>query len=54
MVELRWITRWVHEDPEKVLQYRQQVQKTLYYAVGVVPEEVKETVWSAWIDVPEV
>jgi hypothetical protein len=53
MIELRWITRHIQDGSEKVLQYRQQVQKTIYYAVGVVPEEVKETVWSAWKDVPE-
>ena len=50
---MRWITRYIQDGSERVLQYRQKYEKTSHFANGIVPEEVKELAWGPWVDVPE-
>ncbi len=37
---------------EKVLQYRQKVDMTIYAGLGPFPDSAKNMQWSKWIDVP--
>ena len=64
MIELRWLTRDstldISEDhipcyaKERVLQYRQKVDLTIYAGQGPFPDSAKNMQWSLWQDVPEV
>ena len=54
MIELRWLIRNEWDGQEKVLQYRQQYDKTVYAGLGQFPETAKQLVWSEWLDVPTV
>ena len=61
---MRWITRDskldISEDhipyyaKERVLQYRQKVDLTIYAGQGPFPDSAKNMQWSEWKDVPEV
>lgn len=54
MIELRWLIRSLSDSSEKILQYRQQYDSTIYAGMGQFPESAKQIVWSEWKDVPEV
>lgn len=49
MVEMRW---YVPVTGEKVLQYRQKVDVTVYAGLGPFPDSAKNMQWSPWKDVP--
>lgn len=49
MIEMRW---YVPVSGEKVLQYRQKVDVTVYAGMGPFPDSAKNMQWSKWIDVP--
>lgn len=51
MIEMRW---YVPATGDKVLQYRQKVDVTVYAGLGPFPDSAKNIQWSAWRDVPEV
>ncbi len=64
MIEMRWLTRDstldISEDhipcytKERVLQYRQKVDMTIYAGLGPFPDSARNMQWSEWQDVPEV
>ncbi len=64
MIEMRWLTRDstvdISEDhipcyaKERVLQYRQKVDMTIYAGLGPFPDSARNMQWSEWRDVPEV
>ena len=49
MIEMRW---YVPVSGEKVLQYRQKVDVTVYAGLGPYPDSAKNMQWSKWFDVP--
>lgn len=49
MIEMRWL---VPVNGEKVLQYRQMVDTTVYAGNGPFPDSAKKMQWSEWKDVP--
>jgi hypothetical protein len=49
MIEMRW---YVPVSGDKVLQYRQQVDITVYAGPGPFPNSAKNMQWSSWKDVP--
>jgi hypothetical protein len=49
MIEMRW---YVPVTGEKVLQYRQKVDATVYAGIGPFPDSAKNMQWSKWTDVP--
>jgi len=51
MIELRWM---VPVEGEKVLQYRQKVDTTVYAGTGPFPDSARNMQWSEWKNVPEV
>jgi hypothetical protein len=51
MIELRWLVKNGWDGPERVLQYRQQYDKTVYAGLGQFPESAKQIGWSEWLDV---
>ncbi len=51
MIEMRW---YVPVSGEKVLQYRQKVDVTVYAGLGSFPDSARNMQWSEWQDVPEV
>ena len=52
MIELRWYSTTNYPTPK--LQYRQQIDTTVYAGLGPFPESWKNMQWSDWTDVPEV
>lgn len=50
MFELRYVVRKGRDDPEKVLQYRTQLQVPDYSTEKHIPKSV----WTEWKDVPTV
>lgn len=54
MIEMRWLVRPGWDGPEKVLQYRQKYDATIYSSIGPNGDFLKEMVWSDWKDVPTV
>jgi hypothetical protein len=56
MIEMRWFTRTHPTWPgtQKVLQYRQKVDMTIYAGMGPFPDSARNMQWSEWRDVPEV
>lgn len=55
MIELRWRIRPGWDGPEKVLEYRQYVDTTVYAQDpgGYVFPPVSKMEWSKWKEVPE-
>lgn len=49
MIEMRW---YVPVTGDKVLQYRQQVDVTVYAGLGPFPDSARNMQWSPWKDVP--
>jgi hypothetical protein len=49
MIELRW---YVPVVGEKVLQYRQKVDVTVYAGLGPFPDSARNMQWSGWETVP--
>ncbi len=49
MIEMRWLVPVVGE---KVLQYRQKVDMTIYAGMGPFPDSAKNMQWSEWRTVP--
>lgn len=49
MIEMRW---YVPVVGEKVLQYRQKVDVTVYAGLGPFPDSAKNMQWSEWKTVP--
>jgi hypothetical protein len=49
MIEMRW---YVSVVGEKVLQYRQKVDTTIYAGLGPFPDSAKNMQWGKWQDVP--
>jgi hypothetical protein len=49
MIEMRW---YVPNDGNKVLQYRQQVDVTVYAGLGPFSDSARNMQWSEWRDVP--
>lgn len=49
MIEMRW---FVPVEGEKVLQYRQKVDTTVYAGNGPFPDSAKNMQWSQWKNVP--
>ena len=49
MIEMRW---YVPVSGDKVLQYRQKVDTTVYAGTGPFPDSAKNMQWSSWKDVP--
>lgn len=54
MTELRWLIRPGWDGPEKILQYRQKYDATIYSSIAPNGDYPKEMVWSDWKDVPVV
>jgi hypothetical protein len=54
MIELRWCVRPGWDGPEKVLQYRQKQDTTIYGSIKPNGDFLKELTWSDWKDVPTV
>lgn len=56
MIEMRWLVRQGWDGPERVLQYRQYVDATVYAQDpgGFVFPAQRNMQWSNWKDVPEV
>ena len=57
MIEMRWLVRPGWDGPERVLQYRQQIDITVRAAAAGMwdAKSIAETAnmqWSEWIDVP--
>lgn len=57
MIELRWYVNSDRDGPEKVLQYRQKVDKTVYAGLSAYPgltspNSDANLEWSNWRDVP--
>lgn len=53
MVEMRWLVRDGWDGPERVLQYRQMLDKRVF--AGFPPENyMPKLEWSEWKDVPAV
>ena len=49
MIEMRWLVPVVGE---KVLQYRQKIDTTVYAGIGPFPDSARNMQWSTWKDVP--
>jgi hypothetical protein len=49
MIEMRWL---IPVSGEKVLQYRQKIDTTVYAGSGPFHESAKNMQWSHWRDVP--
>ena len=66
MTELRWLEKRIgkkhdahdntsfNDDTVKVLQYRQQIDTTIYAGYGLAPRLTPSVHWSDWTDVPTV
>ena len=54
MYELRYLIRKGSDGPEKVLQYRTQVEVTDYTGTTTNGSFIKKREWSDWKDVPTV
>ena len=54
MIEMRWLVRPGWDGPEKVLQYRQKQDVTIYSSFTPNGDHLREMVWSDWKDVPTV
>ena len=54
MIEMRYVVRPGWDGPEKVLQYRQQVNITDYSIKNSNGTYISNTVWTNWEDVPVV
>jgi hypothetical protein len=52
MYELRYLVRSSWDGPEKVLQYRQQINITDYSIKNTDGTYMSNTVWTSWEDVP--
>jgi hypothetical protein len=49
MIEMRW---YVPVEGDKVLQYRQKVDVTVYAGIGPFPSTAQNMQWSDWKTVP--
>ena len=54
MYELRYLVRKGWDGPEKVLQYRTQLEVTDYSGTTVNGSNTKKREWTEWQDVPTV
>jgi hypothetical protein len=54
MYELRYLVRSGWDGPEKVLQYRTQIEVTDYSTTTVAGSFPKKREWTEWHDVPVV
>jgi len=54
MYELRYLVRKGWDGPEKVLQYRTQVEVTDYSTTTIQGSFTKKREWTDWQDVPTV
>lgn len=52
MIEMRWLLRPGWDGPEKILQYRQQLEVTNYSTLSNTGDFLRELKWSDWRDVP--
>lgn len=51
MIEMRWL---VPVEGAKVLQYRQQIDTTMYAGIGPFLDSAENMQWSEWREVPVV
>jgi hypothetical protein len=54
MYELRYLVRKGLDGPEKVLQYRTQIEVTDYSTTNIQGSFTKKNEWTEWQDVPTV
>ena len=54
MYELRYLVRNGWDGPEKVLQYRTQIEVSDYSSTNESGKYTKRMKWTEWRDVPEV
>ena len=52
--EMRWLIRPGWDGPEKVLQYRHQIENSNYDMFTSTGRPIKTIGWSNWTDVPTV
>jgi len=52
--EMRWLIRPGWDGPEKVLQYRHQIENINYDMFTSTGSPIKTIDWTNWIDVPTV
>ena len=54
MIEIRWLVRAGWDGPERILQFRQKIDMTVYAGNGPFADSLKNMQWSEWKDVPVV